>query len=100
MINSYDEIILSSVSQADQTIDISSITIRYFNDLFKQVIQRVKKEFIIDNYKNIYGFFKSAFGLPLTFNKNNNGKDLPQITEVEDAIAQSYEQFVIKMNDE
>jgi hypothetical protein len=55
MINSYDEVIVSRINgEIDDAANISSIILRYFDDLFKQVIQRVKKEFIIENHLKIF----------------------------------------------
>ena len=88
MLNSYDEVILDKVAQA---ANVSPIIIRYFNSLFKPVIQRIKKEFVVENHLKIYDFFKSAFALTYTFNKNNGGVDMPQVREVDQAIASSYE---------
>lgn len=96
MINSYDEVILSRVSGEKEeeqkvTADVSVIIIRYFNDLFKEVIQRIKKEFVIENHKKIFEFFKNSFGLPLAYSKSHGGVDMKNVQDVELAIAKSYE---------
>lgn len=106
IVNSYDEIIVARVTgeaseeQVKISGDISTIIIRFFNDLFKQVIQRIKKEFVVENHKKIFEFFKNAFTLTYSYNKSNSGTDMNLVRDVEDAIASSYEQFVIKMSEE
>lgn len=76
--------------------------IRFFNELVKQVVMRVKKEFLVENHKRIFQFFSHAFTLPLTYSKHSPtpNQDMPEVREVEASIAHSYEQFVIKMSEE
>jgi hypothetical protein len=72
MLNSYDEVIVSRINgEIEDSSNISSIILRYFDDLFTQVIQRVKKEFIIENHKKIFQFFKNAFGITYTYYKTH-----------------------------
>lgn len=102
MINSYDDVIVSRVSGDSVVPEVSGMIIRFFNDLVKQVVMRVKKEFIVENHKRIFQFFSHAFTLPLTYSKHAAapGTDMPDVTQVEISIAQSYEQFVIKMSED
>ncbi|TNV87638.1 hypothetical protein FGO68_gene2900 [Halteria grandinella] len=101
MINSYDDVIVSRVSGDAVIPDVSGIIIRFFNDLVKQVVMRVKKEFIIENHKRIFQFFSHAFTLALTYSKHSpTSTDMPEVKQVETCIAQSYEQFVIKMSED
>lgn len=94
MLNSYDEVILANL-ETDQGTTIT----RYFRDLFQPVIQRIKKEFVGENHKRLFAFFKSAFGLTLAFHRQA-GRDMAAVREVEQAVADSYLQFVVKMNEE
>ena len=92
MINSYDEVILARIQAEDgQVGEISSITITFFNDLFIQVIKRIKKEFVVQNHLNIFEFFKSAFSLTHLYYKHNAEVDMNRVKEVEEAISKSYE---------
>lgn len=101
MLNSYDDVIVARINgEIDDSSNISTIIVKYFDDLFKQVIQRVKKEFIIENHKKIFAFFKNAFAITYTFFKTHGNIDMSNVREVEESIAQSYLQFVIKMNEE
>jgi len=101
MLNSYDEVIVSRINgEIEDTANISSIIFRYFDDLFRQVIQRVKKEFIIENHKKIFSFFKNAFSISYSFYKTHGNVDMNRVRDVEESIAKCYEQFVIKMNEE
>ena len=61
---------------------------------------RIKKEFIIENHSKLFEFFKSAFSIPYIYSKSHGAVDMSNVSDVEDSIAQSYEQFVIKMNEE
>jgi hypothetical protein len=92
MINSYDEVITSRVTGEVEASpeSVSVIIERYFNDLFKQVIQRIKKEFVVENHKKLFDFFKDAFSLALAYNKSHAEVDLVRVQAVEQAIADSY----------
>lgn len=94
MLNSYDEVILSNLET-----DLGTTITRYFRGLFQPVIQRIKKEFVGENHKRLFAFFKTAFGLTLAFHKQA-GSDMAAVRDVEQAIADSYMQFVVKMNEE
>jgi hypothetical protein len=99
MVNSYDDVIVSR-TQGDSPA-VAGIIIRFFDQLVKQVVMRVKKEFILENHKKIFQFFSHAFTLPLVYSKHSaNSEDMPQVQRVEQAVAQCYEQFVIKMSEE
>jgi hypothetical protein len=54
-------------------------------------MQRVKKEFIIENHKKIFSFFKNAFSLTYTFFKTHGNIDMIKVRDVEESIAKSYE---------
>lgn len=91
MINSYETIIVEEGIENKKFKNLSYITTRFFNDLLKHVIQRMKKDFCQENYKKIYLFFRSAFGLTLNYYKNNDSIDMSDFKEVEVAIAHSFE---------
>jgi hypothetical protein len=102
MLNSYDEVIVSRITAEDGGAggDVSVIILRYFDDLFTQVIQRVKKEFIVENHLKIFEFFKDAFSITYTYQRVHNHIDMPNVVQVDESIAHSYQQFVVKMNEE
>lgn len=87
MLNSYDEVIVARINgEIDDSSNISSIIIRFFDDLLTQVIQRVKKEFIIENHKKIFRFFKNAFSITNTYYKTHGNIDMSRVRDVEESI--------------
>jgi hypothetical protein len=77
MINSYDEVIVEKViNNKEYGTNTPIIIMRFFNDLLKAVIQRMKKEFCWENYKKIFTFFRSAFGLTYQYYSNNDKIDM------------------------
>jgi len=51
-----------------------------------------------ENHKRLFAFFKSAFDLTLAFHRQA-GRDMAAVREVEQAVDDSYLQFVVKMNE-
>jgi hypothetical protein len=81
MLNSYDEVITTRITDENHTsADVSTIILRYFEDLLTPVIQRVKKEFIVENHLKIFEFFKDAFSISYTYQKTHGHIDMPQVT--------------------
>ena len=60
----------------------------------------MKKEFCMNYYKKISSFFKEVFHFPQLYFKNNNQLDILQLDEVEDAMVQAFQQFVVKLNED
>lgn len=60
----------------------------------------MKKDFCQENYKKIFTFFRNVFNLTYQYYKNNDNIDMNNFEAVENAIAQAFEQFVIKLNEE
>ena len=79
---------------------MSNVAIRYFSKLLKPVVMRMKKDFCADNFKKICKFFKEALGFPQKFYKSNNNVDIHQIDRIESCIVGSFQQFVIKLNED
>ena len=100
LLNAYQEVIVQQgIIQKSLSTGVEKVILRFFQDLMQEVIQRMKKEFCTENFKKIYLFFRSAFTLPLHYFKHNH-IDLPQVREVEDSIAQAFQLFVIKLNED
>jgi hypothetical protein len=83
MINSYDEVIVAKVTEDSVKPEVSTIIIRFFNDLVKPVVMKVKKEFIVENHKRIFDFFNHSFSLTLSYSKSSGGNDMLQVKVVE-----------------
>lgn len=85
MLNSYDEVIIARVTDEENASpDVSVIILRYFDDLFTQVIQRVKKEFIVENHLKIFDFFKDAFSITYTYQKAHGHVDMTNVIQVDE----------------
>lgn len=79
---------------------MSNVAIRYFSKLLKPVVMRMKKDFCAENFKKICQFFKEALSFPQRYYKANNNVDIYQLDLIESCIVQSFQQFVIKLNED
>ena len=61
---------------------------------------RMKKDFCAENFKKICQFFKEALSFPQRYYKANNNVDIHQLDFIETCIVQSFQQFVIKLNED
>eukprot|EP00347_Sterkiella_histriomuscorum_P023758 403333488 len=101
MINSYETVIIQGgVIENKYKNNLNIIIIRFFNDLMKPIVMRMKKDFCQENHNKIYLFFKDAFELTLNYYRNNNKQELSGFGNIEQAIAESFEQFVVKLNED
>ncbi|CDW83415.1 heat repeat-containing protein 1 [Stylonychia lemnae] len=99
LINCYDSVIIEEGIENKKYKNLSQIIIRFFDQLMKRVIQRMKKDFCQENYKKINLFFRSAFSITNNFHKNNQD-DMKDFKEIELSVSRSFEQFVIKLNED
>lgn len=83
MINSYETVIIQGGVIENKYKNLSYIIIRFFNDLMKHIIQRMKKEFCQENHNKIFLFFKDAFELTLNYYRNNNKQEIVNFKNIE-----------------
>ena len=88
--NSFETVIVQLGVLDKSLSNVEAISIRFFEELLLKVIRSMPKQFCSDNYKKIFEFFKTTFGLTNSYFKNNEETDMKGFKKVETAIANCF----------
>ena len=72
LFNCFDQVLVTQGAKKQELRSLSNVTIRFFDELLRPSLMRMKKDFCAEHFKKIGQFFKEAFNLPYTAFKNGN----------------------------
>lgn len=89
-----------NMAEGEFTQNLHLIAVRFFDLLLSPVLQGLSKQFCSEEWAKLSKFFRTAFGLAQVSYKHNGKCELPKVDDVERAVVEAFQRFVIKLNED